>query len=445
MSSSLPAAITIFILLLVDLAVLNYLNQRIRIHPEVLRKALHVTMGLVAMCLPWIFHEPTPVIWLGLACIVLLLLIKYIRALKRHLGSSLNLVNRNSLGEIYFTLGVVITFVLAEGNTTLYVLPILILTFADALAALSGTFSGIRRFTTPDGEKTIIGSVTFFISALFLSLIYMQIFADFDFTKVILISLILGMALMMVEAIAWKGMDNLLVPVGCYYLLEYFTAIPDAGLLIHFLLLLSLFVILLLWQRYSSVKNEVVLIAILYGYFSWEMGGYAWLSIGFAMLVLYPFLSPATIITRQRQHGAAAGFCVLGSGLLWILIEYYWYEPYAYYFYTMVFAMQLAIIQLLRLMQANRNWGWFKLYGFSSLQGYFIIFGLYLLFDPAPNPWLLLLALPLIILSLLLFHAWQGDLELYPVDNRRWLRQFVVVSGMSLLSWQLLSRMPWYV
>lgn len=439
MSQMLLAGIAIFVLLVIDLAVLNYLNKRMQIHPEVLRKILHASMGMVAAVLPWVFTSSVPVILLGMACIMLLLLIKYIKSLKQTLGGSLNLVNRNSLGEIYFTIGVVVTFILADGDKLLYVLPILILSLSDALAALTGVFGGIRRFTTPDGEKTVLGSTSFFLSALLISLIYLQIFTDLGFSKIFLISMIMGIALMLFEAIAWKGMDNLLVPVASFLLLNHYLPIPLAGLYSHFIVLITLFLILIFWQRYSSVKNEVILIAILYGYFSWITQGMAWLAIGFSMLIIYPFLSPRTEITQLRTHGMNAAFSVLATGLVWMLVEYYLHYPYAYYFYALGFAMHMSLIQLIRLKQANLQWSCLKLIFISGLQSYFIIFAIYLLFEPAPDWKLLVTAVFIIILGNILFRLWQGNFDNYPSDQRRWMRQFSLVTAIGILYWQCLQ------
>ncbi len=52
-------------------------------------------------------------------------------------------------------------FVLSDGRTLLYVVPILVLTFADAAAALVGVAFGRLRYSTVGGSKSLEGSAAF--------------------------------------------------------------------------------------------------------------------------------------------------------------------------------------------------------------------------------------------------------------------------------------------
>lgn len=50
-------------------------------------------------------------------------------------------------------------FALANGDLDLYLIPILILTIADAAGVLVGTRRGKRRYGSGEGFKTVEGSV----------------------------------------------------------------------------------------------------------------------------------------------------------------------------------------------------------------------------------------------------------------------------------------------
>ena len=47
-------------LLVVVLAALNVCRKRFSLHPELLRKLVHISIGLVTLTFPWIFAEPWP-------------------------------------------------------------------------------------------------------------------------------------------------------------------------------------------------------------------------------------------------------------------------------------------------------------------------------------------------------------------------------------------------
>jgi phytol kinase len=73
--------------------------------------------------------------------VLLLVGIRIFRPVNARLSGVLNAVDRNSWGEFYFPVSVAILFGLARGDKLLYVIviPLLVLTFADAVGALLGT------------------------------------------------------------------------------------------------------------------------------------------------------------------------------------------------------------------------------------------------------------------------------------------------------------------
>jgi phytol kinase len=152
-------------------------------HPEVLRKILHVGMGLVTLSFPWLFDRFWPVLVLAVLSVALLGSLRLFSALKRSLGSVVSGVARASLGDIYFPVAVTVLFLLflngpgtpSDSHTLadfdrraiLYCVPLLLLTLADAAAALVGVSYGRLRYETVDGVKSAEGSLAFFTSAFF--------------------------------------------------------------------------------------------------------------------------------------------------------------------------------------------------------------------------------------------------------------------------------------
>src|SRR5690349_18582607 len=123
-------------LFLGSMAALHCHGQRRAMHPELLRKAFHVTMGVVSLTLPWLFDRAWPVLLLAAASTTFLLELRRSPALRQQFGGVLDGVDRRSFGEVFFPLGVAAVFLLSHGNLMLYAIPILLLTFADSAAGL---------------------------------------------------------------------------------------------------------------------------------------------------------------------------------------------------------------------------------------------------------------------------------------------------------------------
>src|SRR5262249_1979590 len=145
------------------------------LHPELARKIVHMGMGGVTLTFPWLFHEAWPVLLLAGVSILGLLALRVVGSLKSALGSVLGGVSRVSLGELYFPLAVRVLFVLFLGGPDgervpriiLYAAPILLLTLADAAAALIGVSYGRLHYVTADGVKSWEGSLACFTCAFF--------------------------------------------------------------------------------------------------------------------------------------------------------------------------------------------------------------------------------------------------------------------------------------
>src|SRR5947208_5710105 len=92
--------------------------------PELSRKLLHITMGLLLCPLPWMFDRFWPV---GALCgiyIVLLVARRFLVALDNHVAAVLDGVGRKSLGEFLFPVAVGVVFAIAGGDRIAYLAPI---------------------------------------------------------------------------------------------------------------------------------------------------------------------------------------------------------------------------------------------------------------------------------------------------------------------------------
>ena len=172
---------------------LKLLERLISPHPELLRKTLHVGMGLVVISFPWIFDEQWPVLLLASLSAAVLVVVKYVPQLRDGVGSVFMAVQRPSLGEVCFPVAVASLIVLSRGDKLLFAVPMLIMTLADAVAALVGVAYGRIRYLTSDGLKSAEGSIAFFTIAFFSVHVPPLLFTDVGRVETLLIATVIGL------------------------------------------------------------------------------------------------------------------------------------------------------------------------------------------------------------------------------------------------------------
>lgn len=198
-----------------------------RLHPEAARKALHVSMGLVTLALPWLFTETWPVILLAFIALAVFIALRTICVLHRY-GRALHATRRTSLGEYHFVLGTCALFILTRGNDLMFFIPMLILIFADSAAVMVGTRIGHRRYVIGSACKSLEGSVAFYVIAFFCAYVPLALINTCSAPECAGIALMVAAVSTLCEAIAGRGLDNLLVPLGAYAALTTFHE-PDAA------------------------------------------------------------------------------------------------------------------------------------------------------------------------------------------------------------------------
>ena len=197
-------------------------------HPEWARKLLHVGVGMVGFGFPFVIASRLPV-WITCTLAALTMLaLRFSKPLKTGLGGVLSSVNRVSLGEFYFLLGLPALFTLSQGGA-LYGTALAILTFADAAAALVGTFRGKHRFSAEPDAKSLEGTLTFFAVSFVICVTGLGV-NGLGPLEATLAALTVAAMMALLEAVARDGLDNLLLPVCAYLLLRALSGL-DAGAL----------------------------------------------------------------------------------------------------------------------------------------------------------------------------------------------------------------------
>lgn len=260
-------------LLLVALIIIKIIEKKANINGETKRKLFHMTMGLVMLTFPYIFESVISVGILGIIALSVLLLLKHTK-LKNSLGTILYSVSRESLGEIFFVISVFTIFYLSKGDKILYSIPILILTFADSVAALIGKNYGKKDISEMNEDsKSLEGSFMFFMVAFMATLVPLQLFTTVGREEVLIISTIIGFNIALIEMISHTGNDNLLIPLTTYAFLATHIGLPLESLRMNLMILGAIFVLVTIANRVKAWSKLALVETLVVGYLTVSLYG----------------------------------------------------------------------------------------------------------------------------------------------------------------------------
>lgn len=330
-------AIIIFVALLpLVVEAVRLAAERWNWSPESRRKGVHVTMGFAVLGFPWWFDSVVPV---GILCVLSLVVLDGLRRRESREGFEglkvLHGVGRSSLGDLLFPIAVVMVFWYSQNHGgedawVLYLVPMLILAVADAAGALIGTCYGVKTFTSLSGCKSVEGCVTFFMGAFLSAHIPILLMTDTGRVESLLIACILALVVMMFEAIATRGVDNLIVPLAAVFLLERFLGFDVAALSWRLLGFAGLFALVFCLRRGSSLNGGALLGAILFGYGCWALGGWPFVIPPMLLFVEHLWVTRRLRRIAQLEHDLLPMLAIGLALIPWPVIVAWqgaWIEP----------------------------------------------------------------------------------------------------------------------
>ncbi|MBI2265507.1 MAG: hypothetical protein HYU64_10095 [Armatimonadetes bacterium] len=241
--------------------------------PEIARKTVHFLGGLTALSFPYLIRSHWTVLGLAVTFAGIIVLAGKLGILKAIHG-----VERESRGDLYFPISIYLVFFLSRGNPVLYIISILVMTAADALAALVGGKYGTTRFDVEGNLKSLEGSLVFFLITFLCVHLPLLFLTDAGRVETVLIALIIALLVTGFEAISLSGSDNLFVPLGTFYILAKMTPHPlwivaDQLKLLGFIAGLTLLTFSL---PPRFLKTSGLIGAILLNYGAWGLCGFEW-------------------------------------------------------------------------------------------------------------------------------------------------------------------------
>lgn len=337
-------------------AVLWALQARRGLSPEAARKGVHVAMGGVTLLFPWMFSEAGPILLLCALSVALMVALRRVRVLREGVGGVIHNVERASYGEICFPLAVCVLYLLAADTPVLYAIPLLLLGLADPAAALIGLRHGLVPYRTVDGLKSREGSVAFFAVAFLCVHVPLLLFTDVGRLESLLVAAIVGALAMMLEAISWRGLDNLFVPLGSYVLLVRLLSFDAVLLAGHAVVVAAVCAGAAVWRRETTLRGSAVVAAALVGYLTWALGGTVWLIAPAVVFFTYSRLWPGLRDPEGQGHTAHHVFSVASVGVGWVLAAQAFGRPGLLFPYTLAYAGYLGLLGVERLKAAHPGW-----------------------------------------------------------------------------------------
>jgi phytol kinase len=287
--------------------------------PESVRKLLHVVSGLLTLSFPFLFADIWPVLLLTGLSAMMIAAMKWLRPVRARLGRVVGGDDRSTLGEIYFPLAVAIVFTLAHGRSPLlFCIPIVVLTLADATGALIGIRYGRTRYV--GAAKSLEGSVAFAIVAFFCIDVPLTLWSDVGRVETLLIASTLALLVMLLEGAAWRGLDNLFVPLGVFFVLRTWLDLDIAALSARLCVTVALVAVIVLLRHRSTLEDDALLAAAFLCYVTWALLGWRWLVPPAVAFAGYAWMSPRTPQNSQRIHDVPAVLSVWAFAIGWLTI-----------------------------------------------------------------------------------------------------------------------------
>ena len=328
----------LYLMFLSTLGGISHLRDRLQWHPEITRKIIHLSLGGVCLSFPWIFTQFLDVLILCSLCLSTMFIIRFTDHFKKQLGDGIYGISRQSLGEIYFTVSVALCFYWANGKTLLYFIPILILTFSDLAAALIGTFYAKCPYKIVGGQKSLEGSITFFWVTFTFLLISIMLLSDLEKEeyKFLGIAFLLTSVVTIVEAVSWKGLDNLFIPLSLLIMMDRFVGWSLSKIGIYTGLLWGFFLLTMGLHKKSGLDIQSLLCGVIFAFFFICAESPFWAYPLAALFILYALFSEQHPLSDQNLWPVLS---ICSSGLVWVLLD----DIFDHHIFAYAFFLSFAI------------------------------------------------------------------------------------------------------
>jgi len=258
--------------------------------PELPRKFVHIVGGLGCLLFPFLVESPLMVAFMaGLLAAVF-------AVGQRSKGlQCLSGVGRKSRGSEYYPVAIAFLFFISQGRWWLYFVSVLILTLADAAAALIGGRFGRLKYEVGESDtKSVEGSLVFLGVTFVVIAGLLRLLTNAETEMCLLVAFLVAVLLTGIEAISVHGTDNVFVPIITCYVLLKITTKPVAEVRFQCISMIVIFAVIgvvSIWMRLFSARDFIIFFT--FSYAAWSLGSADWgipVFIGFGGFCLVWFL-----------------------------------------------------------------------------------------------------------------------------------------------------------
>jgi uncharacterized protein (TIGR00297 family) len=338
------------IALFVVILIAEGLQKLKHLSSDATRKIVHVITGVFVAVTPFLFQSRLPIL---IICISFAI-INFV-AIRLGYLDGMHATQRKSYGTVFYPLALVALLLFCwENHALILVISMLILAFADPLAASVGQrVKKPRIYRLANDYKSLEGSATMFLATFMI--VFAGLFWGRDlfpgYVAVTLfqnlwISLLIGILATVCEAISSYGSDNLTVPVGAGFFLhfmltrlnqpEHFENIQlTLGLVLAAIVAFSTFKLHFLTA--SGAVSTFLLGTVVFGIGGWKFS--------IPILVFFILSSLLSKVGKQRKQKLAQTYqkssrrdleqVIANGGLAGVLVIFWNFNPadWIYYLY----------------------------------------------------------------------------------------------------------------
>lgn len=327
------------------------LSRRSLLKPELSRKLVHMAMAAAVLPFPWLFTFRATVVILGALATIGLLGMRLFAAGDSELGGVLYRVGRlRSVGELVYPPAVVITYFIAPTPVD-YLISILVLGFADGMAALVGTEYAKKSISAQrESPKSFEGAVAFFCAAFICVVSPLLLLSELPGPVILLVSALVAVISALLELVCSFGLDNFLIPFLISVFLRRLTSLSLTQLTTSFVLLLVYLAIAVLFIRRFNVTKLGAVEALLVIFLTTLLGDYYWVAAIFILAFTYSVLPSLSHDEQERplnyhdvETNLIPGVLIIVAGALAGM------SPVVFWLYSTYYACLTAKNHLLRL------------------------------------------------------------------------------------------------
>ena len=418
----------------------RHAGRRFSLSAELNRKMVHMGMGLICTLFPLFFDQFWPVFFLAISSVVALFAVRSFTFLRSSVGASLHGVERTSLGEIFFPIAVAAVWYISFDEPLYFSLSILVLTLADAFAALVGSAYGKQVYTTKEGYKTWEGSFIFFIATFLCVHIPLLLMTETGRAECLLIALLIGILVMIIEAVSWRGLDNLFIPLCVCTFLNVYDSYSVSQILLRIVFVLSIMVLLFSVRSRAKLDDASMLGASLITYLVITMGGWQWGVAPVILFVNYLFLGPSKTTKSERIHTVYALLAVNAAAFFWLLLYFKQGRQDYFFYYNLAYMAELVCIFIAQWAHDYPEKSLVRVNIKAGAVAFFMIMVPYMLVSPG-RAWFMEASVSffMALVSALIFCLLQPQVRYCQQNKRRYLGQGVIGFIASGMSWLILA------